>query len=194
MNRKALHSHREKETDERADVMGILDLRIYGDPVLRKRAEEIDLFDGELEAFAGAMIRTMIAERGIGLAAPQVGVGARLIIALRMENVDDDSASPLILANPTITALSSETWSYEEGCLSLPGITGSVIRPEEVEVVYQDLSGEERKVSAEGIFGRILLHEIDHLDGTLFIDHLSGANKSLAKSKLKSLDQYKHLF
>ncbi|MBI4720046.1 MAG: peptide deformylase [Chitinivibrionia bacterium] len=174
--------------------MDTLDLRIYGDPVLRKKAARIELFDEKLKEFAAAMIRTMIAERGIGLAAPQVGISKRLIIALGMRDLDDASAPPLVLANPVATDRSSETWSYEEGCLSVPGISAAVIRPNEVSVAYQDLAGEERTISAEGIFARILLHEIDHLDGTLFIDHLSSANKSLAKSKLKRLDQYKHLF
>lgn len=181
------------EPDERNETMEALELRIYGDPILRKRAAEVELFDEELENLAGAMIRTMIAERGIGLAAPQVGVGIRLIVALRMRNMDDTSAPPLVLVNPEVTALSSETWSYEEGCLSLPGISAAVIRPNEVEVAYQDLAGLRRTVTAEGIFGRILLHEIDHLDGRLFIDYLSSANKSLAKSRLKNLDHNKRL-
>jgi len=171
-----------------------LDVKTYGEPILRGSATRVDRFDEELANLAQGMIETMIAERGIGLAAPQVGVGKRLVIALQMKDIDDSGASPLVLVNPEITAVSKETWSYEEGCLSLPGISGDVIRPSEIDVTYQDLDGTKRQLTADGMFGRILQHEIDHLDGKLFIDYLSSANKSLAKSKLKQLTQNKHLF
>lgn len=171
-----------------------LDVKTYGEPILRNTATRVERFDEELANLARAMIETMIAERGIGLAAPQVGVGKRLITALQMNDFDETGAPPLVLVNPEITAVSKEIWSYEEGCLSLPGISGEVVRPSEVDVTYQDLDGTVRQLTANGIFGRILQHEIDHLEGRLFIDYLSSANKSLAKSKLKQLVQNKHLF
>jgi peptide deformylase len=171
-----------------------LDIVTYGSPILREIAQAEENFDGGLEKIAEAMVNTMHSSRGIGLAAPQVGIGKRLIIALQMRDLDDVSAAPLVLVNPVVSSLSQETWSLEEGCLSLPGISASVIRPEEVEVRYKDLSGNEHTLTTEGIFGRILLHEIDHLDGRLLIDYLSSAQKSLAKSRLKSLSKNKHLF
>ncbi|MFH1755781.1 MAG: peptide deformylase, partial [Candidatus Latescibacterota bacterium] len=96
---------------------------------------------------------------------------------------------PLVLVNPKVMRVSNEMWSYDEGCLSLPGISAEVMRPNGVDVEYQDLAGQCRSISASGILGRILLHEIDHLDGILFIDYLSSAQKSLIKSKLKELTQ-----
>jgi peptide deformylase len=177
------------------NAMEKLNLRIYGDTVLRRRAEEVNEFDEGLERLAHGMIDIMKNERGIGLAAPQVGVSKRMIVALRMTDNDDTSALPIVLVNPRITAVSQATWAFEEGCLSVPGITADVIRPEEIDVTYQDLSGDEHQLTATDIFGRILLHEIDHLDGKLFIDYLSSAKKSLIKSKLKGLNSAdKHLF
>ena len=172
-----------------------LNLRIYGDTVLRQRAEEVTEFDEGLERLAHGMIDVMKRERGIGLAAPQVGVSKRMIVALRMTDNDDTSVPPIVLVNPRISAVSDSTWAFEEGCLSVPGITADVVRPEEIDVTYQDLSGDEHQLTATEIFGRILLHEIDHLEGKLFIDYLSSAKKSLIKSKLKRLNSAdKHLF
>ena len=166
-----------------------LTVKICGDPVLRKIAAPIEEFDTELRDLAESMIETMKAESGIGLAAPQVNISKRMIVALQMQDVDDTGAPPLVLVNPEVMRVSNETWAYDEGCLSIPGITASVVRPREVDVSYQDLNGRHHTVSASGIFGRILLHEIDHLDGKLFIDYLSSAQKSLIKSKLKDLTQ-----
>jgi peptide deformylase len=166
-----------------------LTVKICGDPVLRKIASPVEEFDAELRKLAEAMIETMRTESGIGLAAPQVNVSKRLIIARQMTDFDDSDAQPLVLVNPQVIRVSKDTWVYEEGCLSVPGITASVVRPQEVDVRYQDLNGQVHTVSASGIFGRILLHEIDHLDGKLFIDYLSSAQKSLIKSKLKDLTQ-----
>ncbi len=164
-------------------------VRYYGDPALRDVSSPVEDFDSELRELAEAMIETMQAENGIGLAAPQVGVSKRLIVALQMKGSDDQDAPPLVLVNPEVINTSKETWTYEEGCLSLPGISAPVVRPLEAEVRYQDLAGEFHTISVSDLFGRILLHEIDHLDGRLFIDYLSSAQKSLIKSNLKNLDQ-----
>jgi peptide deformylase len=166
-----------------------LEVKICGDPVLRKTASPVETFDEELKKLADSMIETMLVERGIGLAAPQVNVSRRLIVAMQMRDLDDSDAQPLALVNPEVVSASKEMWSYEEGCLSIPGITASVVRPRDVEVTYQDLDGQDHAVSASGIFARILLHEIDHLDGKLFIDYLSSAQKSLIRNKLKELIQ-----
>ncbi len=173
--------------------MNELELRIYGDPVLRSRAEAIEDFGPDVRELADAMVQVMQKEGGIGLAAPQVGVKKRLIVALAMRDLDDGDAPPVVLVNPEVEDRSSDTWSYEEGCLSLPGITGNVVRPKAIRLAYRDVDGNERTLEAEGIFSRIILHEIDHLDGRLFIDYLSSAQKSIIKSKLKQLASGKHM-
>ncbi len=164
-----------------------LSLRIYPDPILRQAAEEITTFDGDARRLAEAMIASMFREAGIGLAAPQVGHSQRLIIALEMKDTNDVNADSSVLLNPKVVSSSSELWTYEEGCLSIPGVTAPVLRPVAVEVEYQDLGGETRSMATEGMYARILQHEIDHLNGRLFIDYLSSAQKSLVKTQLKKL-------
>jgi peptide deformylase len=178
----------------REAVMKRLEMRYYGDAILRKVAEPVTVFDDKLRELAEGMIETMRVERGVGLAAPQVGEGIRVIVALRMEDSDDSGAPPEVLVNPKVILSSKETWSYEEGCLCMPGLSGNVIRPREVEVEYQDLDGKPRRVRSNQFFSRILQHEIDHLNGVLFIDYLSSAQKSLIKPKLKEISESKHLF
>jgi peptide deformylase len=167
--------------------MEALKLRIYPDPILREKAEAITEFDDELRALAAAMIETMDRERGIGLAAPQVGESGRLIIALQMRDPEDNDAEPLVLINPRVLSEGGDLWTYEEGCLSIPGVSAPVNRRFEIEVEYQDLDGVTQTLQAHGMFARILLHEIDHLNGRLFIDYLSTAQKSIIKKQLKDL-------
>lgn len=171
-----------------------LELRFYGDTILRKTAEPVVKFDDELREFAEAMIVTMRHERGIGLAAPQVGESIQVIVALRMEDGDDVEVPAEVLVNPKVVFASKETGSWEEGCLCIPGVSATVIRPREVEVEYQNLEGSVRRVRSDKLFARILLHEIDHLNGVFFIDYLSSAQKSLIKPKLKQISQAQHLF
>lgn len=162
-------------------------VKIIGDEVLRKVASPVEDFNAELRELSENMIETMLAENGIGLAAPQVDVSKRLIVALQMKDIHDTSAPPMVLVNPETVHESKETWAYDEGCLSIPGISAMVMRPRDIEVKYQDLEGRVHSLSASDMFARILQHEMDHLDGTLFIDYLSSAQKSLLKSKLKDL-------
>jgi peptide deformylase len=164
-----------------------LKLRYYGDPILRERAAPVETFDDELRELAESMVETMYRERGIGLAAPQVGVSRRLIVALQMSDLEDEEAEPVALVNPEVVERSRETWEHEEGCLSIPEVTGLVTRPENITVRYQDLDGQAMMVTTSGMFGRILLHEIDHVNGRLFIDYLSDANKSLIKPRLREI-------
>lgn len=164
-----------------------LKLRLYSDPILREDAADVEVFDQALAEEARAMIETMIRERGIGLAAPQVGMSKKLIVALQMKDPDDNAAEPMALANPEIVERSRETWDLEEGCLSVPGVVGKVTRAESITVRYQDLGGNEKTITASGMFARVIQHEIDHLHGRLFIDYLSSAQKSLIKPKLKSI-------
>lgn len=162
-------------------------MRYYGDPILRETAADVDVFDATLREEAEAMIETMKAERGIGLAAPQVGKSKRLIVALKMKDTEDTDTEAMALVNPEVVERSRSTWEFEEGCLCMPGIVGKVTRAEEITVRYQDLEGNPQTIKASGMFARILLHEIDHLHGRLFVDYLSDAQKSLIKPKLKAI-------
>jgi peptide deformylase len=164
-----------------------LQLRYYGDPVLRKRASEVREFDEALREEAEAMIETMHRESGVGLAAPQVGIDKRILVALQMDNPDDSDAEPIVMINPDIVDRSKETWEFEEGCLSIPGIRGHVTRPERVTVRYQDLFGKSHMIDIDDMFARVVQHEIDHLDGKLFIDYLSTGEKTLLKPRLKKI-------
>ena len=162
-------------------------LRYYGDPILRRRAGDVARFDDALRAEAEAMVETMRRENGVGLAAPQVGLDKRLLVALNMETPDDGDAEAIAMVNPEIVERSRETWVFEEGCLSIPGIRGEVTRPAAVTVRFQDLDGETYTVEAEAMFARILQHEIDHLNGKLFVDYLSAAEKALIKPQLRKI-------
>jgi peptide deformylase len=167
----------------------MLKLRYYGDPILRRRAMEVQVFDGALRDLALQMLEAMDREEGVGLAAPQVGLDLRLLVALAMREPGDETAEPVVMVNPEILERSPESWVYEEGCLSIPGVRGDVTRPERVRVRYQDVEGTEHTIDAEGMFARILQHEIDHLNGKLFIDYLSMADKMLIRPKLRSISK-----
>jgi peptide deformylase len=156
----------------------------YGNRVLRGKGKHVEEFGPELKALFERMERTMIASRGVGLAAPQVGVSRQIAI---MNPEPEDGTKLIKMINPRIVAASDETVKIEEGCLSVPGIRGEVERPARVTVVYQDESGAEHTLEAEGLLARIVQHELDHLNGVLFIDRLSFAKRSLIKAKLKNL-------
>jgi peptide deformylase len=164
-----------------------LKLRYYGDPILRERVPRVEVFDDALAEEAAAMVETMHRERGIGLAGPQVGLRKRLLVALKMYDMEDVDVDAIALVNPEVLERSRDTWVFEEGCLSIPGVNGEVTRATTVKVRYQSVDGGEHTLDAEGMFARILLHEIDHLDGRLFIDYLSPAKKSLIKPRLKAI-------
>ena len=165
----------------------MLKLRYYGDPILRRRAMDVQAFDASLRDLASQMLEAMEREEGVGLAAPQVGLDLRLLVALAMREPGDETAEPVVMVNPEILERSHETWVYEEGCLSIPGVRGDVTRPERVRVHYQDLDGTNHTIDVDGMFARILQHEIDHLNGKLFIDYLSTADKLLLKARLRSI-------
>ncbi|HER43884.1 MAG TPA: peptide deformylase [Candidatus Eisenbacteria bacterium] len=161
-----------------------LGIQTYGSGVLRRESERVEEFGRELEEFLLRMVETMLVEDGVGLAAPQVGVARSIAVV----NPEPENEKTLIkMVNPKIVSYSDETESCEEGCLSVPGIRGSVIRPVAVEVEYLDENGSERRLQADGLLARIIQHEIDHLHGVLFVDRLSIARKMLIKSKLRSL-------
>ena len=160
-------------------------LRIYGDPVLTKRCEPMNKVGDEIKVISEKMFEIMYANEGIGLAAPQIGVSKRMVV---ME-VEKDS---ITLINPEIIWKSDETEVGEEGCLSFPGIFTEIERASKVKVKYIALDGEEKEIEREGISARVLQHEIDHLDGILFIDRISVARRELLRKDLEILKkQYK---
>ena len=133
-------------------------LRRYGDPVLREKAEEVSDISDELREITNAMLEVMYASRGIGLAAPQVGLSKRIITV-------DLGDSPIILINPKIMERSKDKDRLEEGCLSLPGIETEIERPYEVFLKGLNLEGKEVEIEGKGLLARVFQHEIDHLDG-----------------------------
>jgi len=154
----------------------------YGNPTLTKKAVEIINIDKYIERLAHNMVQTMYAAPGIGLAAPQVNESKRLITVDL--SVGENSQNLIILINPELISQEGKLIS-EEGCLSVPDINEKVARPSRVIIRGIDLKGNEKTVEAEGLLARVLCHEIDHINGKLFIDHLSLLKKSLIKKKLK---------
>lgn len=148
------------------------DIIILPDPVLRKVAEPVGTVDERIRALADDMLETMYDAPGIGLAAPQVGILERLIVC-DVATDEEAEPAPMVLINPVIEASSEETRVYEEGCLSIPDFLEEVTRPAAVRVTYLDRDGMPQVVDAEGLLAVCLQHEIDHLNGVLFIDHIS---------------------
>ncbi len=151
------------------------------DPRLRAKAKPVAAAGPEIAALSERMLATMYKAPGIGLAAPQVGEMLRLVVIDLHEN---DVRAPMVLVNPTIVAASQELASREEGCLSLPNQFAEVTRPARVKVAYQDLTGAKKEVEGEGLLAACLQHEIDHLDGVLFVDHLSALKRNMLLRKL----------
>ena len=151
-------------------------------PILRAPTRPVERFDGRLRELADAMLEAMYAAPGIGLAAPQVGESDRLCV-IDLAHREEDPA-PMALVNPEIAWRSEKFEVAEEGCLSLPGHFADVRRPDAVRVRYQDLEGQERTIEGDGLLARCLQHEIDHLDGVLFIDHLSALKRDMIIRKL----------
>ena len=143
--------------------MALRNIRTVGDEVLRKRAKEVKLFNQKLEVLIEDMVDTMYESNGVGLAAPQVGVLKRVFVIDVGEGVE-------VFINPEIIEVSEDTQKDIEGCLSIPGERGYVIRPQRVKVKTLTLEGKERLVEAEGLFARAICHENDHLNGQLYID------------------------
>jgi peptide deformylase len=164
--------------------MAILPIRIYPDPVLRAKCRRVQTFDDALRKLAANMVDTMHAAPGVGLAAPQVGVDIRLAVV--DISVGEDPTAVYAVLNPEIVRREgSETDT--EGCLSLPGITDKVDRPFAITVRAQDLNGKPFELEAEDYLARAICHEVDHLDGILFTDHLRGLRKERARRQLKRL-------
>lgn len=161
--------------------MSALPIIVYPHPVLRARASEVANVDDSIRNLARQMRETMLNESGIGLAAPQIGKPLRLIVA----DVSKNRNEPIALANPVITAHSTDEKSAEEGCLSVPGMREVVRRPAAVKVCGITMDGEEAEMECEGMLAVCLQHEIDHLNGVLFFDHLSRLKRERLLAKYR---------
>ena len=161
-------------------------VRIYGDPLLRQRAQDIETIDGSLRLLAEEMFVTMYREHGVGLAAPQIGRPVSLFVM--DPRPLEDGSSPLVLLNPRLIDQRGE-FLFEEGCLSIPDIRVDLVRPDCVAVEGMDLDGKPVCIEARGVVGRILQHEIDHLNGTLFVDRLGTIRQQMIAAQLEELER-----
>ena len=157
--------------------MAVLEIRYLGDPVLRRATRPVESFDVELAQLLDDLVETMYAADGVGLAAPQVGDQRRVTVIDVSERRDGTAVIELV--NPTIVE-ERGTIDSEEGCLSIPGVVETIERAAEVVVEYRDRAGARRTVEGTSLLSRALQHEIDHLDGILFIDHLGALKRRLA--------------
>ncbi|MGH8003419.1 MAG: peptide deformylase [Limisphaerales bacterium] len=163
----------------------VLEIRKYGDPVLRQKAQTVTVFDEQLARLAGDMMATMEAANGVGLAGNQVGVLKQIFVADTASF--ELSGKKIAVVNPEIVFRSSEEAVEEEGCLSIPGVYAEMRRPKKVKLAGQNLKGEKMELDAEGMIARVFCHETDHLNGVLFIDHLTALERDLLKGKLSEL-------
>ena len=157
--------------------MSTLPIRVFGDPVLSQVTTEFENIDGRVASLADTMIATMYEAPGVGLAANQIGVQKRLFVY-------DKGDGPVVVVNPVIVESSGE-WTYEEGCLSVPGLSWEITRANAVHLVGFDLEGNELSVEADELEGRIFQHEMDHLNGVLLIERLDADQRREAKKILR---------
>ena len=164
--------------------MHMSDLKIltFPDPKLRKVAKKIEKFDKSLEILAQKMLQTMYEAEGIGLAATQVNVHIRLVVM----DLSEERNEPRVFVNPEYTILDKSPFTYEEGCLSVPGFNEEISRPSKILLKWQDLQGNFHEDQPDGIFTVCAQHEIDHLDGKLFVDYLSPIKRDRIRKKLKN--------
>lgn len=155
-------------------------IRTYGDPVLRQRAPEVHDIDGRIAQLAEDMIETMYEAPGVGLAAPQIGVQKRVFVY-----DTGDGEGPRTVVNPVLAEVRGE-WTFEEGCLSVPGLSWPIVRPKEVHLRGYDLQGNEISIEADEYLARVLQHEVDHLDGVLLVEHLDADQRREAMRILRA--------
>lgn len=171
----------------------------FNDPILRKKGVKITAFNAALTKLAETMIETMHSAEGIGLAAQQIGQAIQLcVVDLRPVDQDFDWQydgarpplelfMPLVLVNPEVTVIPKPDWVYEEGCLSFPGIRGDVVRPEEITVTFMDTAGHAHLMRCNGLLARCVQHEVDHLNGVLYIDRMTKEVLAEIDPELKAL-------
>ena len=162
--------------------MSDLKILIFPDPKLRKKARKIEKFDKSLENLTQKMLDTMYEAGGIGLAATQVNVHIRLVVM----DLSKERNEPRVFVNPEYTILDKSPFNYEEGCLSIPGFNEEISRPSKILLKWQDLQGNFHEDKPDGIFTVCAQHEIDHLDGKLFVDYLSPIKRDRIRKKLEN--------
>jgi peptide deformylase len=162
----------------------------YGDPVLKKVAQDIEEGSLDVAKVSADMFETMENAHGVGLAAPQVGLNIRLFI-IDTSVFDDKEITPVrkVFVNPIIEEEWGEEWEYEEGCLSIPGVRANVYRPANLRISYFDTDWKEHVEEFDGMTARVIQHEYDHIEGVLFVDHLSSIKKRLLKGKLTNISK-----
>jgi peptide deformylase len=163
--------------------MAVRPLKIYPDPALRQPCEKVEVFDSDLGNLLDDLAQSMYAHKGLGLAAPQIGISARVAVV----DVDQREGQPRLieLVNPVIIESCKEGYEYEEGCLSFPEESELVTRPARVTVRAMDRHGQSFEVTGSELLATAIQHEIDHLDGVLFIDHISRLKRSLVDRRMK---------
>jgi peptide deformylase len=161
-----------------------LNIRIYPDPVLKRKAESVSEITDAHRQLTDAMIETMYAAPGVGLAAPQVGISQRLIVIHVPTGGKEEKRNPLVLINPRILEKRGEIVA-EEGCLSVPDVSADIKRYSYVKVAYEDVEGKVKEIEGTNLLARILQHEIDHLAGILFVDYLGRIRRDLIKRKFR---------
>jgi len=166
----------------------LLPVRIYGDSILRQKAAPVDLEEPGLPDFLQDLMHTMYERDGVGLAAPQVGVGKRIFVIDPGWSGEEKHRQPRVIINPVVESSSGET-VYEEGCISIPGIYARVIRPSTIRVSFTDPQGNRISEELTGYSAIVFQHEYDHLEGVLFTDRISALAKLKLKRRLKELEQ-----
>ena len=187
--RKSRNNISSKKVNKEAVDNPPLEIFKLGSDTLRTEAKRISKVDNELRDLARDMLQSMYSAKGIGLAGPQVGISKELLVI--DINFEDSAAEPLILINPEITAFGSTLTTYEEGCLSIPGIYLNVVRPSTIKLKFRDEMGRPRKMNADGLLARCIQHEVDHLRGVLFVDRVTSTEelkKELTKEGYKMKD------
>lgn len=172
--------------------MSVLPILIYDNPVLHKKTDPVQENSPELQQLIDDMFETMYHANGVGLAAPQVNRMVRVFVADADQMLEDEDEEPTYgkraFINPEIIFEGDRRETVEEGCLSIPGVYAPVERPVEIVIKYLDRNLEEQEMNVQGVWARVLQHELDHLNGVLFLDHLSMFKRKLLSSKLNDID------
>ncbi len=172
-------------------MMSILPITVFGDNILRKKAAPVTEINDDLISIVRDMFLTMNNANGIGLAANQVGVNRRIFIVDISPVEGYEKFKPMTLINPKIVSKSDELEPYEEGCLSIPELKAEVIRPKKIEILYFDLNMREHKLEVDDLAARVIQHELDHLNGILFVDYLDEETQKKIKKHLNKIKNRK---
>ena len=161
--------------------MAIRKILKFPDQDLRIKAKPVETFDEELKTLTDDMFETMLSLNGIGLAATQIGIAKQVAVI----DISPEKNEPLVIVNPAIQILDpSKTEDYDEGCLSVPGFFEKISRPSDIKLTYQDLNGKKQEIKPEGLLTKVVQHELDHLNGRLFVDHISELKRRRIRNKI----------